>query len=94
MVVWVAGAATGVLSGAVFPVSALPQWLQPISALIPITQSLNGIRAALLRGSPLSGLHSEIAILGAYSLVLLPASVFVLQTMVRRARQAGSLGMY
>ena len=93
-VVWVAGGAVSVLSGALFPVSALPAWLQRVAYVIPVTQSLNGIRAALLRGSPLSALHSEILILAAYSLVLLPISIVVLQATLRRARYAGSLGLY
>jgi ABC-2 type transport system permease protein len=93
MVVWVAGAAVGVLSGAVFPVSALPGWLQRVSALIPVTQSLNGIRAALLRGTPLSALHSQVMILAAWCL-LLPLSILVLQATLRRARHAGSLGLF
>jgi ABC-2 type transport system permease protein len=94
MITWVAGAAVGVLSGAIFPVSALPGWLQRLAIIIPVTQSLNGIRAALLRGVSLASLHTEMLVLGAYALVLLPLSIFALQTTLRRARQAGSLGLY
>jgi len=93
MVVWVAGAATGLLTGAVFPVSALPGWMQHISAVIPITQSLNGIRAALLRGVGLGGMHTEILVLAGYAAVLVPVSVLVLEATLRRARRAGSLGL-
>ena len=38
------------LSGYLFPIEAMPQWLQWISAAIPLTYYLNIIRALLLKG--------------------------------------------
>jgi len=37
-----------------FPVSVLPAWVQRISWLISLTYSLDGLRAALLRGASLA----------------------------------------
>ena len=40
------------LSGVVFPLSALPQWVQPISLLLPTTYWLEGMRRALMGPLP------------------------------------------
>jgi len=93
-VAWVAGAATGLLTGAFFPVSALPHWLQWLSVLIPITHSLNGIRMAPLRGSSLGSMATAIAVLLGYTIVLLPASLVILQITLQNARRAGSLAFH
>jgi ABC-2 type transport system permease protein len=58
------------LSGVVFPLRALPEWVQPISLVLPTTYWLEGMRRALmgdvperLRG-PLSGWsHAHLALL-------------------------------
>jgi ABC-2 type transport system permease protein len=41
------------LSGAVFPITALPPWLQPLSLALPPTYWLEGVRRALLGQSEL-----------------------------------------
>jgi ABC-2 type transport system permease protein len=93
-VAWVAGAATGLLTGAFFPISALPSWLQRLAMLIPITHSLNGIRMALLRGAGLGSMQIAVAVLAGYALILLPLSIAVLQTTLQKARRAGTLALH
>jgi ABC-2 type transport system permease protein len=93
-VMWLVGTSVGFLSGTMFPVGALPAPLQRISALLPITYTLNGIRQALFLGKPISALGGSIAGLGLSLLVLIPFSLFVFSCALRKARLEGTLSFY
>jgi ABC-2 type transport system permease protein len=79
------------LSGAVFPVSALPGWLEPVGKLMPIRFALDGIRAALFQGG---GWGFDVAVLVAYGAVGLPLSIVAFSFAMTLAKRAGSLGQY
>jgi ABC-2 type transport system permease protein len=93
-VVWLLGSAVWFLTGALFPVQSLPGWLRPLSALIPMTHSLSGMRAALLQSSSLAIVGRELIILAAFCLALLPCSLLVFSGTLRRARLQGTLSFY
>jgi ABC-2 type transport system permease protein len=59
------------LSGYLFPVEAMPQWLQWISAAIPLTYYLNIIRALLLKGVGVASLQKEIFVLIFFGVLLI-----------------------
>ena len=79
------------ISGALFPVSLLPAWLQPISRLMPTTSALNGLRQALYGGG---GVWSEALILAGWAVLLLPLSLWLFGHAVDRARAQGALAQY
>jgi ABC-2 type transport system permease protein len=62
------------LSGYLFPIEAMPQWLQWISAAIPLTYYLNIIRALLLKGVGIASIQNEILILVFFSVLLIGAA--------------------
>ncbi len=93
-VVWLFGSVVWLMSGTMFPVSVLPAWVQRISWLIPLTYSLDGLRAALLRGASLAELSKLISVLAVYAVVLLPASLYLLSATLRHARVRGTLSFY
>ncbi len=62
------------LSGYLFPIEAMPQWLQWISAAIPLTYYLRVIRALLLKGVGVGDLHTEILALVFFAVLLLGAA--------------------
>jgi ABC-2 type transport system permease protein len=62
------------LSGYLFPIEAMPQWLQWISAAIPLTYYLNIIRALLLKGVGIASIQNEIFALIFFSVVLIGAA--------------------
>ena len=93
-VVWMLGSAAWLLTGAMFPVSALPSWLHWVAGMIPLTHALAAMRIALLTSAPFPGLVREIAILAAFATVLLPASLGLFSESLRRARLNGSLSFY
>ena len=39
-----------VFSGAVFPISTLPEWFQPVASILPPHLAFDGVRNALFRG--------------------------------------------
>jgi len=91
---WLFGSVVWLMSGTMFPVSALPVWVQRISWLIPLTYSVDGLRAALLRGASLAEMPRLISVLAVYAVVLIPASLYLLSAALRYARMRGTLSFY
>lgn len=79
------------LGGAVFPVSALPGWLQSISFLLPLRYAYDGLRDAMFRGE---GWAAEVLVLGGFAIVGIPLAVWVFSRALHAARRAGSVGEY
>jgi ABC-2 type transport system permease protein len=93
MVLWLFGAGAWLMSGALFPISALPKTARLVSFMIPFTHSLSAMRMALLSpNSPL--LMRELALLALFAVLLVPAGTLFFSTTVRRARQNGTLSFY
>ena len=93
-IVWLLSSLLWLLTGATFPVSALPGPLRQLGELIPITYSLDGLRLALLRGADWAALARPVAILAGYAVVLLPVSVWMFGRALSYARREGSLSYY
>jgi ABC-2 type transport system permease protein len=64
------------LSGALNPVEAMPQWLQPLTVINPIHHFATIARSALLKGSGLSALWPNFLALFVFTLVLVTLSVW------------------
>src|SRR6185437_402960 len=92
-VMWLFGSVAWLMSGTMFPVTVLPRPLLWIAKLIPITHCLDALRFSLLSGT-LQGVGREIAILAAFSVVLLPAGLLIFSYMLKRARLEGTLSFY
>ena len=59
------------LSGFFFPIEAMPQILQYVSAIVPLRYYLVIIRALLLKGVGLSALQNEVIALAAFAVVIM-----------------------
>lgn len=79
------------VSGIYYPVSVLPQWLQPYSQLSPATFALQGVRQALLEGAGFSELLPLILRLLLMAIVLIPLGLSIFSLGERYAKQAGLL---
>jgi ABC-2 type transport system permease protein len=86
--------ASGLLGGVYYPVTVLPAWLRPFSALLPITYSLRAMRLAVLQGVGVAALAPDLLALATFAVVLFPLSLFAFRLAVRRARRDGSLTQY
>jgi ABC-2 type transport system permease protein len=77
--------------GAFFPVSVLPSWLETLGRFVPPRFAFDGLRQALYAGS---GWETDALVLVAMSLVLVPASVWLLDRALIHSRRVGSLAQY
>lgn len=83
-----------VLGGVFFPVETMPGWLSDLSALIPMTHSINAMRAALLHGHSLSQMMPELLSLLLFTVILMPLGLVAFDLAVRRAKVNGDLSHY
>jgi len=88
------GGLSWLLGGVFYPVTVMPEWLQLVSALLPITYAIEGMRASLLRAAPWSDLWRCIGPLMLLALVVLPLSLVSFHYATRHARITGTLAQY
>ena len=92
-VLWLLGSGAWLMSGTLFPIAALPRPVQMVSYLIPFTHSLTAMRLSLLAGS-FAAIAREVEILAVFALFLVPSGILFFSSMVRQARQNGTLSFY
>ena len=80
-----------VVGGMMYPISVLPAWLQYVARLIPVTYSLEGMRAAILGHASTRELLPPIAVLLLFAALLLPASFAIFSWALRRTKITGTL---
>jgi len=88
---WAILGLSSVVGGMMYPVSVLPKWLQYVARLIPVTYSLEGMRAAILDHAPTRALLPSIAGLVIFAVILLPLSFAIFSWAVRRTKITGTL---
>jgi ABC-2 type transport system permease protein len=88
---WIVLGVSGLLGGMMYPISVLPRPLQIIAHLIPVTYSLEGMRAALLDGAGWSRIAPSILALIAFAAILLPLSFLIFAWALNRTRVTGTL---
>ncbi len=81
-------------SGVVFPISALPQLLQFISYILPVTYGIQAMRKAVLTGGDVASISYELALLYVFALGLTVAGYFTLKALEKQAKRKGTLYMY
>ena len=88
------GAISLLLGGVFYPVQELPSWLQNVSALLPITHGVEGLRRILLKGEAISSILPQIIILLGFAIIFIPLSLFCFKKAVHRAQREGTLLQY
>jgi ABC-2 type transport system permease protein len=86
--------ASSLLAGVFYPVAVLPDWLEPVSKVLPLTYALDSMRLAMLQGYSIYQLRYDILVLLAFTLVLTPLSFIVFRRAVKKAKMEGSLIQY
>lgn len=90
------------VSGVYYPVEVLPAWIRPISMLSPATYTLSACRKLIgvgdpattpqrLAGAPLSAVRSELLVLVAMGVVLVPLGLWIFGRVERWAKHTGRL---
>jgi ABC-2 type transport system permease protein len=93
-IAWLMGGASSLLAGVYYPITVLPDWLTPISRIIPLTYGLDAMRLAVLQGHSIYELRLDILILVGFTVVLTPLSFLVFKKALKRAKIEGSLIQY
>jgi ABC-2 type transport system permease protein len=65
-----------VLSGALTPIDAMPQWIQPLTLLNPVRHFAAISRGVLIKGVGLEVVYPQVLSLLAFTLVLVGISVW------------------
>jgi len=86
--------ASALVGGVFYPTETMPHWLGTLSALLPITYALRGIRRALLSGATLGSLLPELQVLLLFVVLLVPLGLLVFRWALRGARRDGTLVQY
>lgn len=87
--------AAGVLGGALFPVSVLPEWIRWVSYLVPHTYVISAERQLLMPNPPAGELDVglSIAVLAVLSVVMLTGGLWIFDRSLRLARKLGILSI-
>ena len=83
--------ALGLLGGSVFPIEVLPDWAEVIGRITPTRFVFDGVRESLFLGS---GWGGDALVLVAYSVLGLPAAVWLFSLALRASKVRGTLGQY
>jgi ABC-2 type transport system permease protein len=67
------------LCGVFWPVQSVPEFLRPISYVLPLTYASDALREILLKGSPLSQIVPDFLFLGAFFIFMFIAASFMLK---------------
>jgi ABC-2 type transport system permease protein len=65
------------LCGVVYPISAMPEWLQYLARLMPLTYTVDGLRRSFSLGST-SSILLDLLVLVGYSLILIIPAIKML----------------
>lgn len=90
----IVGGLLALFSGAYFPLTLLPGWLQQLAEWNPIAVALDGLRSSLLGGADWSETAGDLAVLVPMSLVSVLVGLAAFRLALRHERSRGTLGVY
>lgn len=83
-----------ILSGFYFPRSVLPEWLEPVGAVLPITHALEALRASTLDGAGWTEVAGKLVVTLLASALFLMIGVWSLRRVDHELRRTGSLNLF
>jgi ABC-2 type transport system permease protein len=85
---------TSLLSGVLYPVAVLPDWLKPVSSLLPVTHGLEAIRQVLTQSAISSDIADRLFYLTIFSVIFLSIGIYSIHKSLSFARKEGTLLHY
>jgi ABC-2 type transport system permease protein len=79
------------VSGVYYPITVLPEWMQTLAKLSPVTYVLQGIRDAIMEGKPTSDLMQYVFPLILFGVITLPTGVWAFMKAEAYAKRTGRL---
>ena len=83
-----------IFCGITFPISVLPEWMQPVTRWLPQTYIIHAIRSAALSRDGLPAIAGDLQALVLFGIFWLAAGYLLFNLMERRARRSGAIGQY
>ncbi len=93
-VAYAIGALSQLLGGVYYPVSVLPNFLEYVSLIFPITHSLEAMRLALLQGAQFVDVAPNLLFLLIFSIITIPISLRIFSFALKEAMKRGTLAHY
>ena len=93
-ITWLFSSVSVLVGGVYFPVEILPNWLQILSKMVPLTYSLDALRKTIIQGKGIADLHTELTVLLGFAAILLPLSIFAFRYSISWVKKNGSLIHY
>lgn len=90
-VTYIVSALLLLVSGVYYPVSVLPDWMQPLAIISPVTYGLEGARDALQEGAGVTQLWGSIWPLLIMGVVFVPLGIWVFHLGESYAKRTGKL---
>jgi ABC-2 type transport system permease protein len=84
---------SSLVGGTLFPVTAMPGWLQALAGLLPLTHGLTGVRLALEGAGP-GAVAADAVVLWAMAIATLLVAGVSFELALRHAKREGSLVQY
>ena len=82
------------VGGVFYPIEIMPEWLQGVARILPLTYALRAMRLALLNGASWSQVLPDRLVVATFAVVLFPFSLLIFRFAVEWARSDGSLAHY
>ena len=79
------------VSGVYYPISVLPDWMEPLATISPATYVLEGMRAALLEGAPTTALGPSLLPTLLLGVLAVPVGIVIFGWAERYAKRTGRL---
>ncbi len=79
------------VSGVYYSVSVLPGWMQPFGRVSPVTYVLDGIRAGLMHGVPITSMWSYVIIVLLEGVICVPLGLWIFRRAEIYAKRTGKL---
>ncbi len=83
-----------VFCGLTYPLAVLPAWMRGVSRALPLTYSIEAMRAVSLSGADAAAVSGHILILAAFAVGTLTLGVLAFRYTERRMTRTGALGNY
>ena len=90
-VTYIVSALLLLVSGVYYPVSVLPDWMEPLAIVSPVTYGLEGARDALLEGAGVTELWGSIWPLLVMGVVFVPLGIWIFHLGENYAKRTGKL---
>ncbi len=91
---WVFSSVGALLAGTMFTVDVLPEWMQKLSVLMPLTHSLEAVRMSLLSGAGIVEKKNVLFALTGFCVLLLPVSIFINRYCMKIAKKRGAFSTH